>query len=107
MSFQDMADRASEITRDVYKEPVAVTYEPYSGAPSYEVAGIFDEAYQVSDPATGLPVSDVAPVLSVILSDLSALPAERDVAVIRGTRYLVVEAKEDGHGNADLTLHRE
>ncbi len=84
----------------------AVTYTPY-GQPSFQISGIFDEAYRDIDLAGGMGITTEMPVLGVQLSQFPIQPMQGDSLTILRTAetFVVKEVRQDGHGSAKLMLN--
>lgn len=82
-----------------------VTYVSKEG-PSFQVRGIFDNAFVSLDPNTQAPVQSVAPVLGIKLSDLPRSPKVGDKVIVRDVQYQIDHVEKDVHGGASLILHK-
>lgn len=98
---------------DVFGE--SVEYTPavsQPGAAALPLTAVFDEHHEIimdEIPRSELNSaghSTTAPVLSVRLSDLAAVPRQGDSVVVRGVSYKVWDSQPDGRGWADLVLRR-
>lgn len=82
-----------------------IVYSPAVGG-SLTIRGVFDDAYQASitleDGSAGWTSTN--PTLGIRQSDLPAPPKRNDRLVIRGLRYMVIDAHPDSHGWYRLTL---
>lgn len=103
--------------RTVFGQPAAVTWN----GQTFNLSGIFDEAYRQVDVSDGMEVTTVSPTLGIDLADLtlggqpvSALQGARVLvsasplaggAPTADTSYIVQEARTDGHGWARLILN--
>jgi hypothetical protein len=103
MSWAALADRVNVAARDVFAE--AVTYTPAGGS-AVALNTPFDAAWEEVVIQDGVPVSAVAPMLSVRLADLPAAPRQGDTFTARGASYRVKVVKPDGHGWAKLTAQQ-
>lgn len=99
----------------------AVRYSPASGAASFAISGVFDEAYIEVTPmgagpfqstelsALGAPggITSDAPVLGVQLSQFAVPPIQGDSLTVQsiGQAFVVKEVQPDGHGWALLLLN--
>ena len=102
--WNDHRNRLLGIAMKTFGGKDPVTYTPVSGAP-VSIMGVFNEAYQPIDNATGLPLSSTQPALGVRLSDLPAAPRKGDKATIKTKTYKVMDSHPDGGGGAILLLH--
>ncbi|GJG92839.1 hypothetical protein [Cupriavidus pauculus] len=87
----------------------AIQYTPVGGI-ALTVTGVFDDAFVkevlFDDASSG--VTEVSAVLGVQISQFASAPAQNDqlVVVRTGARFIVREARLDGHGAAKLRLSR-
>jgi predicted permease len=88
----------------VFGEPVL--YLPAAGA-SFQVSGVFDEAYRELDLAGGIASTTDMPVLGVRLSQFPVAPKQGDSLTVLRTSatYAVKEVRPDSHGAARLMLN--
>jgi len=105
MNFQEQLDAdlaAVFLNVNEFAEPWTLT--PPEGEP-IQVNGIFDAAYQPSDPESSASVMGYGPALHVAESALPELPYDwRAVRAKNGKAYTVVEPKPDGQGMVVLRL---
>jgi hypothetical protein len=105
MAWRENTDRLLGHARDAFGEEVVFRPE---GSDRQELRGIFRSAHVMVDRATGASVSSNQPTVDVRLSDITgAPPAQGDIFLIRGVRYVVADPPEaDGEGAAKLFLKR-
>lgn len=108
--MSDPAGLAIAATVTVWGEPIA--YRPDQGhSPALTgITGIFDNAYVSLMPTDDIGLSGnvntVRPNLGVSLAQFGAYaPQKGDLAMIRGTWYVVRDVQLDGHGGANLPLN--
>lgn len=82
-----------------------VTYVSKEG-PSFQVRGIFDNAFVSVDPNAQAAVQSVAPMLGIKLSDLPRAPRVGDKVIVRDVPYQIDHVEKDVHGGASLFLHK-
>lgn len=82
------------------------TYTPAAGGASFNVTGVFDEAYKELDLAGGTAITTETPVLGVRASEFPVPPEQGDTLLIQATghRYIVNDVRTDGHGEIKLIL---
>ena len=84
---------------------VPATYMPLRGA-SFSITGVFDR-YHVEvtlDPAQGVPVSTLRPIIGVRDSVFATQPAQGDKVLVAGATFEVIDTQPDGHGHTILKL---
>lgn len=89
---------------DAFGEPLEYIYS--DSKDRVMIKGIFGNAYVETPLEDGRMVSDQMPAVDIRISDLSRIPKEDDLVIIRGTRYAVRESREDGEGATKLLLLR-
>lgn len=100
-----MADRVLKKTISTFK--TAATYTPADLSTPYSIDGVFNQAYQSTDPDTGVVVTSIHPIFGIRLADLTAAPVEGDQVTVTGYgTYKVLDSQRDGEGGATLTLHK-
>ncbi len=90
-----------------FGEPVL--YQPLGGL-SFQIIGVFDEAYLEQAPYDALApgnISGTRPVLGVQMSQFTQEPMQNDLLTIlrTGVAYWVNEVRPDSHGGARLLLN--
>ncbi len=101
--WNDLATMVGAAARDAFG--TTVLYRPQVGDP-VTIAAIFHAEHAEAGLAGGVPVTTTAPMLDVLLADLSVEPEEGDTLTVTGTDYRVVDIRSDGMGGAKLILHR-
>jgi hypothetical protein len=89
----------------VFGEPATVT--PQTGS-SYEVSGVFDEAYKAVDGFSGIEsITSISPVFGVQASACAIRPQQGDAVTIAriGITYIIRDIHDDGHGHLKLLLN--
>ena len=69
--------------------------------------GVFVAEFESLDVDAGVPVSTVQPMLEVAAFDVPVVPAQGDEVTVRGQKYMIVDARPDGHDFIKLLLHRK
>ncbi len=83
---------------------IAATYTPTVGDP-VAIKGVFGNAHV--EVGSNPPISLVAPVLTIQLSDLESDPANGDEVTVRGIDYRIIDVQKDGEGGASLVLQND
>lgn len=96
-----LSELATRATHRTFAEAVTVTV----GGTDYEIDGVFDEAGQRTDVATGA-VIDTQPQVSIRASDIDdiEITTGTDTVTARGRSYTVEQVYPDGTGNLRLIL---
>ena len=68
--------------------------------------GVFVAEFESLDVDAGVPVSTVQPMLEVAAFDVPVVPTQGDEVTVRGQKYMIVDARPDGHDFIKLLLHR-
>lgn len=103
MNWLDLTDSVLKHSTETFGE--RVVYWPRE-SPSFEINGVFDAAYILVDPQSGVTIQSTTPRLGVRLSTLPMPPEEGDRVEVRGVVYEITESQPDGQGGAVLILHR-
>ena len=69
--------------------------------------GVFVAEFESLDVDAGVPVSTVQPMLEVAAFDVPVVPTQGDEVTVRGQKYMIVDARPDGHDFIKLLLHRK
>ena len=69
--------------------------------------GVFVAEFESLDVDAGVPVSTVQPMLEVAAFDVPVEPTQGDEVTVRGQKYMIVDARPDGHDFIKLLLHRK
>ena len=69
--------------------------------------GVFVAEFESLDVDAGVPVSTVQPMLEVAAFDVPVVPTQGDEVTVRGKKYMIVDARPDGHDFIKLLLHRK
>ena len=69
--------------------------------------GVFVAEFESLDVDAGVPVSTVQPMLEVAAFDVPVVPTQGDEVTVRGQKYMIVDARHDGHDFIKLLLHRK
>lgn len=88
-------------TVDIFGTPARFT--PCSGPP-FDLTGVFDAYSTVDSIVSGEVVAAIQPTFGYQSSDLPTRPAQGDVLEVDGVRYVVRDARIDGHGWGRLFL---
>lgn len=75
------------------------------GGLSFEIDGVFDEAYRENVLHDGLPVTVEMPVFGAREIEFQTYPKQNDNIQIRGKTYVVREVRRDSHGHLKLMLN--
>lgn len=95
-----LADIATRIVRDTFKDPGGVTYTP-SGGPSYQLDAPFDEAWEELDwSQPGLAVASSSPVVDIRLADLPVDPEIGAIVEVDGRTFEVEDIRVGSHGTS-------
>lgn len=100
--LNDLANRALTAAVHVMGEPVTMI----RGQESWQIKGIFQDAYRSVDPETGMAVTTQQPVLGVNFSTLPTRPKNGDTIQARGLNYRIRDIQVDGHTGMTIFLHR-
>lgn len=90
----------------------SVTYTPQSTGVAESITAAFDIAMQVVEMQGTDQIISVAPVLDVVLSDLTVAPRGRpvsgspDLCTVRGLSYAVIRVEPSGNGTLRCILAR-
>jgi hypothetical protein len=109
MSWETLSGLVNRNVRRTYGE--AVTYTPASTGIPESISCPFDAAVEVVEMQGDVPVVGVAPVIDVVLSDLTVRPrgrpvgsADRDLVTVRAQAYSVLRVEPGGHGTVRCVL---
>ena len=69
--------------------------------------GVFVAEFESLAVDAGVPVSTVQPMLEVAAFDVPVVPTQGDEVTVRGQKYMIVDARPDGHDFIKLLLHRK
>ncbi len=69
--------------------------------------GVFVAEFESLDVDAGVPVSTIQPMLEVAAFDVPVVPTQGDEVTVRGQKYMIVDARPDGHDFIKLLLHRK
>ncbi len=105
MSWQDKTKAVMDACLDAFGEEI--TYTPADGGDPVVLDGIFDEAFESVDAATGLSIISQQPIIGIKIADLPYVPTRDDVVSIRGIDYRVVEPQHDGQAGYRILLHKQ
>ena len=88
--------------------PIGV-YTPANG-PAFNLNGIFDPSYKEEKIKNGEPITVHMPAFGFKISDFKNPPSnwallQGDSIVLRSKKYVVREARDDGHGGIKLLLN--
>jgi hypothetical protein len=105
--WRAVTDRMNGVVMKTFGEAERVLYMPVSGAASYEIDGVFDEAFLELSIVDGAQVATVQPRLGIQQSQFASAPVQDDqLQIIRtGLIYVVREARLDGWGGGGLMLN--
>jgi hypothetical protein len=105
--WRRVTDKMNGVVMQTFGEAVRVIYMPASGAPSYEIDGVFDEAFLDLVIVDGAQVATVQPRLGIQLSQFQSEPIQDDQLQIKrtGLIYVVREPRLDGWGGGGLMLN--
>lgn len=102
----DIIDCALLVFGDHAENGKEVIYEPAKGG-TFPIVGIFDDQFELIDPDTEQVISSNQVTLGIKLDDLPEAPVKGDRVIVRDTRYIVIDSREDGVAGAILFLHKE
>jgi hypothetical protein len=108
MSFRDRTDKLLDTALNVFGEENQVEYLPKSGG-TFTIRGIYDEAWEETDPDTLITISTTQPNVGIKYNDLpgNVFPKIDDRLCVREKMFKVVDVREDGQWGLTLFLHKE
>ena len=83
------------------------TYTSSKTGQVFDLVIIFDHAYSVVDPDTGVALQTNEPMAQCQTSKLRRRPTSGDKIKIQGTNFEILEHDDDGTGVTTLMLHKE
>lgn len=102
--WRDMADRVNQAVLRTFRESEPAYYIPAETGVQIGVVLFFESTFFEVNPETTVSRHVYNPHVFLRLADLGRLPADGDIIVIRGTRYIVQSEELDGYGGATLFL---
>lgn len=103
-------DGINAVVESTFGQPALYTTK---AGDSYELSGVFDEAFSEVDVTDGGPVTTVSPCFGFRLLSLAVTPRQGDKLLIYAapgaplvdTKYVIKQPRVDGHGWCRLILN--